>query len=303
MIDWAKIHVLASAGRWADMAAACEEALAQDPQEFELHCYLGQAYTGLGRHADALSAADSAVACEPNEEWPHRLRAIALSNLDRDTEAVGAARECVRLCPDRSHAWTLLSRRLVYAAPKNRIRKPERDRILQEAGQAADYACTLSPHTADPHFARALVALAFGNYAFAREACRHGLTIEPDSASGHNLLARIEYAAGDVTAASEHYVTAGRLDPSNPHAIKGLRSLKGRIPAFGIITYFAIRFAIELFDYHVVLGVVAVVAVVGTLFGVYLVRQHRFRTRQLSPEARAALAADRATRRWWQRAR
>jgi tetratricopeptide (TPR) repeat protein len=89
-------------GRLEDSLAACDEAIALDPNNAPVHNTRGNALAGLGRLEDSLAAYDQAIALDPSYAAFHTGRGGTLFGLGRLEDALAAFDEAVALGP--SHA-------------------------------------------------------------------------------------------------------------------------------------------------------------------------------------------------------
>ena len=95
----AQARSLIAVGRHADAIALLHSAISSEPNDPDLHCWLGFALLGANRPAEALRAAQSAAALAPEYEWPHRLMAYALIRLRKEKQGLASAQQALRLNP------------------------------------------------------------------------------------------------------------------------------------------------------------------------------------------------------------
>ncbi|HET7420819.1 MAG TPA: tetratricopeptide repeat protein [Candidatus Dormibacteraeota bacterium] len=203
---------LMRARRYADAKSLLGQALASDPDDFELHALLAQAYLGLRQPAPALRAADAATLRAPDDDWPHRLRSLALLRLGRAREAVAAAKQAVRLAPELAFARHVLAEAHMGA------------KQYDEAYVQALEAVRLSPDSTDMHDLLGRCMLRKRMYREAEAAFRRALTFDPNDAAAHNNLGVVLSKTGRRVDAVHEFNEAARLDPSFETARKNLYS-------------------------------------------------------------------------------
>jgi tetratricopeptide (TPR) repeat protein len=114
---------LARLGREQEAVPVIEEALRLGPRLADAHGNLGAALWNLGRAADALRALRRAVRLRPDEPEHLRNVALALAALGRRREAVDILRKVVALRPDRPEALLDLGEALYDAGRADEVTK------------------------------------------------------------------------------------------------------------------------------------------------------------------------------------
>ena len=297
MSELARVHALLRLGRDQEAAQAAEEALAADPDDVDLLLALADAQAGFDPGA-AVSAAKRAVERGPQD--PDALRVLARchwreGSLNLALEAVDAMMAIAPTMPEAHsyRAGILLQNATQHGRPHKKT--------LAKAAESADRAVELAPNFAAAHYLRGQVALALKDRVTAERSARRVLAIDPEDSRGHELLGSIAEARGDVRTAGDHYLAAGRADPSSG-AAERLASLSTPFKVgAGIALWLTYRVVVTLArnGQGIAAGVIAVVAVIVVLAAL------RWRRQQvdaaLSEDARTARETARRSRRRWGR--
>lgn len=212
----AQARALLAARRPADAVTVLGQALASQPNDFNLHCLLAQALLALDRGAEALRATEEALALNPEDEWPHRLRALSLRAVGRKREAVEEAREAARLDPQEPATHRVLGDALLdmgQAGPAARV---------------AEHLAGLAPGWVGTHDLLGRVALRQRKGSLAEQHFRRGLALDPENAT---LLNNLGVALGmqhKNKQAIDAYHQAARLNPAFDLARKNLKRSTAR---------------------------------------------------------------------------
>lgn len=290
-----QIQTALDAKRPARAVELAEVALTEDPDDAMLHTLLAVALRELGDDGRAKEAADRALALEQADPWIWHVAALTrLSRKQDRKEAMQLLETALRIDPNfvASHVTvaSLLARPAFNA--QGRIN-------LSQADRHANVAMKLAPESPDGYHAMSLVCRARGDNAgahfFATEAVRR----DPADVHSRTALAEAAAASGNLRAAGDHFVAAGKLEPSG-QSLRGLRGLRVNLPVgvFGLFVLFRLGAGIgRSLGYSgdaVLMATVVALAVLGVG---YVVVRRLLTRRQLSTEARQVLRTDRRNRR------
>lgn len=190
--------------RYTEALELLAQAIAADPDDFELHCMRSRALLELGSYPEALAASETAARLAPDEAWPFTLRSAILVKLDRVREALKAAREAARLAPYSSQAqfqlaigeWMCWHRRAGRAAAE-RVRE-------------------LAPEESTSYELLAWFDLGLWRFRSAEENAREALRLNPQSSQALNYLGQALRGQRKGREAIETFVRAARLSPGDP---------------------------------------------------------------------------------------
>jgi tetratricopeptide (TPR) repeat protein len=219
---------------WVDQLAralaACERAIAIEPDYNWGYCLRAGILLWSDRRAEALEAADRAIGLEPNLSWPHWVRAASLLRLGRFDEALVSADNALQILSalqirsnDEGLASELASAHEIRSgalaglgdfdqalAAAERAIELDRDYSanaharradalaglghLEDALKALELACEISPSWSRAHAARAWALSCIGRLEDAVTAIQLTCDLEPEfirSPEGRELLLRI----------------------------------------------------------------------------------------------------------------
>ena len=306
----ARIDTLIEVRRFEEATGVARAALAEAPSDPELLLRLARLDGLAGRWDDEIAHAEAAMRVEPQREWAHRMRAQGLLGKGWLADAELAARACSRLRPEEPLAYLPLLDVLTAMG--------EHDRGLAVLAQALE----VGPGHHLVLYRGARLHKERGELGQALEMGRRALEIRPEWGDLHVLLGDILQEEGDVDAAAEHYVAAGKADPRDQRPRSRLRRLVGYgavgVGALAFGMTYAVRGGLKegLRGYEdlglegiggiLVFALLMVVAIVFGLFIAYkfvvpftlwavrpLIRRAALRrARKLPPEARRVIGAD-----------
>lgn len=188
---------------------------------------------------------------------------------------------------------------MLKLASTSRLRPRRRDELIADAEAHAAEAVRLEPAAAGGYLVHAKACLAQGSAAGASGWAERALSVEPDDPVGHQLLGLAAQLRGDAAAAADHYVDAGKLNPRSDTSIRLLRGLRTSLPIGGLAIFLIIRTTRTLGGMlGGVVAVIMVIAVILVLLGYQLYGPRWRARREMSDQARHALARDRELRRW-----
>lgn len=291
----ARIQAALDANRPALAVELAEAGLADDPDDATVHVLLAIAHRAAGDQARARVAADRALSLEQADPWVWHVAALTRIDSKRDrSEGIELLERALQLDPDFVPSHVTMASVFAQVAFNRKGREN-----LAKADRHANVAMRLAPESPDGYHAMSLVCQARGDapgaHWFATEAVRR----DPSNARARAALADAAAASGDLRSAGDHYVAAGKLEPSG-RSLQGLRGLRVNLPIgiFGLWVVFRLAAGIAgSFGYRgptVAVGTVAILAVLGLA---YVALRRLLTDRKLSPEARQVLATDRRNRR------
>lgn len=236
MISPAKIDQLLALGRFAEARDLILEGLVEIPFDGVLLQQLAHAYIGLEDPAKALDAIDRSLAVDAPTADMLTLRGIVLSFLDRHKESIETIEQALALNP--SHATTHIAMvDCVRLIPKA---KRPKDFVLK-ARLSRDVLMRDRPELHKTHQMDAFVHLMDGNLRQVKEAALRSLRLEPNDPIGHELLGIAEQHLGNVRAAGDSYVKAGKLDPTSQSSGTLLDSLGKSAAPIGLGVFLLFR--------------------------------------------------------------
>ncbi|MFN8053136.1 MAG: hypothetical protein U0Q22_16945 [Acidimicrobiales bacterium] len=314
-----EVWALVALGRNADAAARAAELLAADPDDASLNVAAAFAASAVGDHDSAGRAIASAMRLDPDVASTHRIASVVAKNRGDTRQALDHARRSVQLDPldPVNHirlAWAEL------AVNPSRLGGFVPQRHLSLAADAAYEAVRLDPEQANAHAAVGGVEIARRNHPRAIAALRRAVEIEPEVASHHQNLALALERAGDRRGASEHLVAAGRADPTSSAPITSLRRLgtATKVSGAGVVTVILLQVINALRGTDdtttqpvdtlggpsttvsilllVLAALVAIALLAWVILGSRRRQQRQVMRSDLSPEAKAILQLDDASR-------
>jgi Flp pilus assembly protein TadD len=201
---------LLNQGKPAPAAARFQAALAEAPEDPELHNSLGAALAAQGRHDDAVGHFARAVELRPDfadawHNWGNSLR-----RREKDGEAVERYLEAVKIRPNWPDALNNLA--LAY-------RGMER---LDEAEAQLRLALRCQPQHAEARNNLGVLLADRGKWPEAAAAYRQALRLRPNAPETHNNLGVVLVRQNRIAEAIERYQTALRLKPDYADANNNL---------------------------------------------------------------------------------
>jgi predicted Zn-dependent protease len=287
------VQALLDLGRPDEAVTVALRLVADDPDDASHRVLAAIALIGAGRPKEALEHSGKAVALAPDLAGAHAEHGRALAACRKLPAAADELRTAVDLAPADPYSHALLAEVLVQQA-----RGPSRTmELLAEMSRHIEAVSELRPTSPTGPLLRAKASLAADRPADARRHAREALALDPDNVVGHQLLGLAAQREGEAAAASEHFLSAAKVDRSD-HSFKLLERVKDSPQlglGFGIFLFFALRIALATFKASD--NVVAAIALVGGLLVAAIVVT-RVRTRRAhSAEAREALRRHRQLRR------
>jgi len=275
-------------GRFAEAEAAAREGLAEEPDSAFLKVMLARTLLRQNRLGPAADVVNAAIASNPEFAYAYRIKGVIHQASGFRSEADNAFTKALEIDPydelsylQRAyldiHGINVKSKTLRKAAQKTKF-VPN----LARARQDLDEAIRLAPERAAILVGFAELHAVQGNYGHAESAAKRALVLDPQSAAAHEVLGMLAEQSNNVRAASEHYVAAGRADPTDSAPLDRLRKL-GK-PAL-VVPWVGLYIVIKLAQRGArvgtgwVIGIVAIGIVVGIGWLVYASMQKRGRSR------------------------
>ena len=292
-----RASTLIKLGRHHEAADAARAGLRTAPDDPGLTLLLAVALCETGDSAEAHAVAERAVALRPDSAVAHRTLGWTIYKRGRHTDAATHLAHAISLDPHDGEAHIMRAEALLKQAQKSRLQTRHRTALVGEADRHAAEAVELEPAAASGYLMHGKACVARSDPAGARLWAERALALEPDHPVGHQILGLAAQISGDTRAAADHYLDAGKLNPRSGASMKMLKSVRASLPVSGIAFFILAR--IVLAFGQVVGGIVLVLAVlvlVGMLgYRMFGSRWHA--RRNMSTEARQALARDRDLRR------
>jgi Flp pilus assembly protein TadD len=294
-----RASTLIKLGRHHDAADTARAGLRAAPDDPGLTLLLAVALCETGDTSEAYAVAQRAVALRPDSAIAHRTLGWTVYKRGRHVEATGHLAHAISLDPHDSETHIMRAEALLKQAQRARLRTGQRRKLIAEADRHAAEATQLEPTAASGYLMHGKACVARSDAGGARMWAERALALEPDHPVGHQILGLAAQISGDTRAAADHYVNAGKLNPRSGASMKMLRSVRASLPLSGIAFFVLAR--IVLAFGQLVGGIVlflTFVVLAGMLgYRVFGSRWHA--RRNMSPEARMALARDRDVRRRW----
>lgn len=273
-----RAQALIDVRRYDDALPLLAQAIAADPDDYELHCLKGRALMELGSLSEALASVEQAARVAPDESWPLILRSQILVKLDRAGDALKAAREAARLAPYSSQVqfqlaiceWMTWHRRAGRAAAE-RVRE-------------------LAPEESSTYELLAWFDLGLWRFKAAEENAREALRLDPQSWQAFSYLGQALRARRKGLEAIEALLEAARLNPTGTSVRYQLKLtvegylIRGMWPMLpGLILY--LRWMDKPNHPQLSGELVAILAFAGVLVAAaFLITVHQLRLRTLPPE-------------------
>lgn len=206
---------------------AFRQALAEHPDDADLHAWLAMTLTAREDLKGATEEAQKAVGLAPDRGFVHFALARVLLERDRYAEALVAIGEALRLEPEREEFWGL----------KAGIHVASRD--WTKALEAADRGLSTDPEDETCLNLRAMALTQLGRRAEAAETIRGALEKNPEDSFTHANQGWAYLHQGRNREALEHFREAMRLDPTNGFARIGIvEALKARWWPYAVLLRF-----------------------------------------------------------------
>lgn len=234
-MNWTDRHSgmnLVSLGRYGQAEELARSAIVIDAADAEAYELLATALWGLKQMPEALAAADRARALAPRSLSALLVRGGALLAIGDWKSCLEQCDEALEIVPDHAATFRLRGRahqrstRLFARIREDDRRDLDRATSLNRSLVLADLdltrAVALDPVDEQNHVAMANFELRNRWWNAAYQSAHQALAINPNHADAHVIVGRVSEEVGDLSAASESFVRAGRQGDSS-------RSLAGLV--------------------------------------------------------------------------
>lgn len=311
-------RALIQLGRYDQAVLAARDGLAAQPDDPALMLLLAVALSEADPGRGALDVAKRAVALQPESVVAHRTLGWLLFKNGRG-KAADHLVHAISLDPHDVTAHVLRAEMLLVQAQRAAGSKRVSRRFATEAETHAAEVMRLNPAAAAGRLLHAKACLIRGEAADSEAWARKALSLESGHPGGHRILGLVAQLRGETQAAADHFLEAGKLEPTNRNPIKLMRQLRsggvdfaGRSHLAGpspLATRVGLAVRMALVFVVVVVALVALgaseaAAPVGvTVMAWYAILKvavgQRWKARRsMSDDARRALARDRELRGW-----
>jgi tetratricopeptide (TPR) repeat protein len=292
----ARVGAAVALGRFDEVERLARDGLADAPDDEVLLASLAEALAEQdpdGSKAEATELMGRAVAAAPFDPWVRRTASITCSLLELWREGLEHAEEAVRLAPNDAFSHIVLAERLIAVAS---VQHWNTKQHLIRAAQHADLAIHLAPADGVTYLVAGRVRLALGDDVAARYYTDLGMGLDPQHPLGHQLRGVLAMRAGNIGDAGDHYIAAGRLDPTSSTNVDVLRSV-GKLRPFALMVgcYFALAGIQGAFNSDSMVGAIPEILFVVALV-VWMLWPRLTARRHLTPEAKQVLEIERRTR-------
>jgi Flp pilus assembly protein TadD len=220
--------------RHDDAVRAARGGLAVEPDDPELTLLLALALCNSGDHRHALPVARRAVALRPDDPVAHRTLGWVLLNNGRGAQAANHLAHALSLDPYDPATHALRAEMLLLQAQRTNGIRWYYIPLTAEAEQHAAEVVRLNPAAAAGYLLHATACLVRADAVGAETWARKALSLEPDHPRGHEILGKVAQLQGEPTAAAEHFLSAGRIEPRSRAPVKLLQRLRtGPVDLFG----------------------------------------------------------------------
>jgi len=291
-------RVLLDLRRYEEAAAAARRVLAVEPDNAAAGRLLAAALIDGGHAADGGEVVRGLLTRTPDSAELERLAGVAEYEQGRYEVAERHLQRSLSLDPTSASTHVWLAESLLKRARSLPPRTIRGSAIIGQARWHAEQCARLRPDSELGPVMLSKVALAERCWDDADRHVRRALAVNPENAVAHQVLGLAAAGRGDTSAAADHLVTAGRLNPRSDLALRQLRKLRELrtglpIGAFGLLLL--VRVVGKATGSAV--GPTLAAAVVAVLVMGALVWPRWNARRKMSPEARGVLARDRRLRR------
>jgi tetratricopeptide (TPR) repeat protein len=279
-------------GRKDDAADVLRDAVALDPDDYEVYCLLALALRN-SRPADASAAGQRAMALRPEADWPHRIQAQLLLDRRRNNEAFGHALRAVELAPQ------LYECHLMMAQVLGRLGR------IEQAMVALDHATSINPNRVDAFVQRSKLAIDAKDWRQAQYWAEEALRRDPNETAALNNLAVAKQGMGQEVEAVELFAHASAQNPNDQllsrNAVSSARRMNKGARVSRLLFLFAL-YAVLLSDGNRLFAV-SVLTLGLAAFGTVRWLGHRAATERLPPHLREFARRERRQRfrdgAWW----
>lgn len=296
MLDTQRITQLIQVNRFQEAHDLALQSLAEIPQDAAMHSYLGLALNGLGRLEEALTSTENAIALNPGNYRFFEQRGLLLSKLGRHADASIAFEQALHLNPTDSYTKAAYVEALLREPATSRpTQRPAR---IARSSELVESMLENDPDSETTHLMHGKVLLAKNQNTQAQRAARRALAIDPNNAVGHQLLGMTQQNQGNVRAAGDSYVAAGKLNPHSTHSrdlLAGLGKGAAAVPLCGFFLLSRVARTGSKGAVHAGVPIAIVLVIVLAVAAAAIANRRKQRTASspdLSPEARRIYEAN-----------
>ena len=186
-----KIDTHLKKSQWSQAIAICQKTLEQAPNNVQLHCWLGQAYTGLGEYEQALSIYRKACQLQPSSAGVYGELGQLYHQMQQWSQAIACYQKALSINPDWAELHYNLS--LIFYELGD----------WQGALDQVQEAIRLKPDGVNSRCNLAFLYSRMGKRADAIEVYRQVIAAHPDRISVYNNLADLLFQSKDYTESIE----------------------------------------------------------------------------------------------------
>jgi len=220
------IHLI-DASRYDLAEKELRKALAQDPEDFHAHAYLGLCQYHLDSYDEAQVSAEKAIALQPDHPFGHYVLGLVHLHLDNYKEAKASFQEAIRLDPSEAEYHGTLG--YLYLE-------------TEQYGlglEHADQGLSLDPRNLTCKNCRARALTHLGRMDEAQRTIEGALKDAPENAHTFANLGWTCLHQGQHREALQHFREALRLDPESEWARNGMiYALRARFVAYRLLLTF-----------------------------------------------------------------
>jgi tetratricopeptide (TPR) repeat protein len=286
--------------RYTEAESLARQALSDRPDDAFMHVLLSRSLMHQDKTDQAITEVNRAISLNPDFAYSYRIQGMLLREKGDQAGANDAFTTGINADP--YDALMFLQRAHLDIAGVNRstaLTKLKRSRFepsLDRARQDLDTAVELAPQHADVHLGFCALFSVQGRNGDAEQAARTALQFDPQSPTAHEMLGILAERRNDVRAASDHYVAAGRSDPTADGPLDRLKRLGTPALAVpGFLLYVLLRVGTRgaRLGGAIAVGIVVLLVLAVASWLAYRYLQRREAREKLSPEAKQILANER----------
>ncbi len=220
------IHLI-DASRYDLAETELRKALAQDPEDFYAHAYMGFCQYHLDNHDQALMSAQKAITLLPDHPFGHYVSGLIKLHLDNYKEAKSSFQEAIRLNPSEAEFHGILGR--LYLETEQ----------YASGLEHANKGLALDPQNMTCKNCRAGALTRLGRMDEAQRTIEGALKDDPENDHTFANLGWTCLHQGQHKKALEHFKEALRLNPDNEMARNGMiNALKAKFLIYKLLLMF-----------------------------------------------------------------
>jgi len=243
-----RVDSLLQLGRDADAEALARQSLAERPDDSFMEVLLARAMFRQDKLGPAADVVNQAIAKSPEFGYAYRIKGMIHAASGFYQEADRAFTHGMTLDPEDSLFYlqrAYLDIQAVGGNPKPLRAIAKRTKFsgdLSRAFNDLSKALELDPERPEIHLGFASLFSVQGRNDDSETAARRALELDPQSPVAHEMLGILAERRNDVRSAGEHYVAAGRSDPTADSPLERLKKIgTPALAAPGFVIYLIIR--------------------------------------------------------------